>query len=82
MFIDIYIEYATFYHGAFTLRGECYGVYVYIPDRVITVEGDGIGSCTQVRAIECSPASACLYRHWVMNAATKAMMLAMFIRRV
>jgi hypothetical protein len=43
-------------------------MYVPIPDRVITMDGDGIDPCTRVCAVGCSPASACLYRCRVMNA--------------
>jgi hypothetical protein len=49
-------------------EGECYGVYVHIPDQVITTDGDGIDPCTRVHAVRCSSASACLYRRRVMNA--------------
>jgi hypothetical protein len=43
-------------------------MYLHISNRVIAMEGDGIGLCTRVHAIGCAPASACLYRHRAMNA--------------
>jgi hypothetical protein len=61
LFIDFYIEHAAFYYGVFTLRGECYGVYMRIPDRVIITDGDGMGPCTRVHDVGCSPAFTCLY---------------------
>jgi hypothetical protein len=48
MLIDFYIEHVGFYRGAFTLHGECYGVYLHIPDRVIITDGDGMDHCTWV----------------------------------
>jgi hypothetical protein len=57
-------------------------VYVHIPDRVIITDGEGIGPCTRVHAIGCSPTSVCLYRRRVMNAHSEAVVLAKFIRRV
>jgi hypothetical protein len=51
----------------YTGGGGCYGMYVHIPDRVISMDGDGIGPCTQVHAVGCSPDSVCLYRRRVMN---------------
>jgi hypothetical protein len=60
-------------------RGECYGVYVCIPDRVIITDGDGMRPCTRVHVVGCLPASACLYHRRVMNARPEAVVLAMFI---
>jgi hypothetical protein len=43
-------------------------VYVCIHDQVIITYGDGMGLCIRVHVVGCSLASACLYRHRVMNA--------------
>jgi hypothetical protein len=40
-----------FTKGAFTLCGECYGMHVYTPDRVIIMVGEETGPCSRVYAI-------------------------------
>jgi hypothetical protein len=49
----------SFTGGAFTLCGECYGMYPYIPDRVIITVGDEMGPCSRVYAIGYAAFSSC-----------------------
>jgi hypothetical protein len=48
---DFYIEYATFYHGTFTLCRGCYSAYMCIPNQVTIMDSDGMGPCTRVYTV-------------------------------
>jgi hypothetical protein len=82
--IDFYIEHVAFYHGLFTLCGECYSVCMSVTDRVITTDSDGTGPCTRVYDVGCVWASVVVpYHHQVMSAPVpEAAVLAILIRRV